>query len=192
MSVKDRVAAHRAHWDQRLTIRDAWKSAGSGTLDLRPAGTRIALRRYADQMISISGNTAADHLIHFLGRIDLERQLRLFGSAHVRMNTPFLTTRELFTLLGHHYPRLADRYVAASPGQRARILDQTARVPLTDLARFSEPRRVTSINWFASPTDLCRAFSGLLQESKNPRLAPVGQALSLFDGGLLPTRRTTR
>ena len=62
------VAQGRVRWDDRLAIRARWKSLPSGVLQNVAAGTRVPLRRYANLMISISDNTAADHLIHRLGR----------------------------------------------------------------------------------------------------------------------------
>jgi hypothetical protein len=178
------IATHHARWDQTLAIRNAWKSIGSGVLQHRLAGTRLTLRAFADKMISISDNTAADHLIHLLGRTAVQRQLHRFGNTHARLTTPFPTTREVFVLKGDHYPRLANHYLAAPRAARAGILDRTADVPTSTLRFSVKPRDVGSIEWFASPDDLCRAFSGLLKQNRNPRLTPVGAALSINGGGL--------
>lgn len=179
------VADHRARWNQRLAIRDAWKSYPSGTLQYRPAGTRLALRDYADRMISDSDNTATDHLIHLIGRDRVQRQLRLFDNDHAAMDIPFPTTREVLSLKGIHYPRLADRYVAASPAGRLRILDRADHLPRSQVSFGTKPRDIDSIEWFASPTDVCHAYAGLWEQSRHARLAPVGEALSINDGSLL-------
>jgi hypothetical protein len=178
------VAIHHARWDQTLAIRNAWKTIGSGVLQKRPAGTKLTLRAFADKMVSISDNTAADHLIHLLGRTAVQRQLHRFGNTHARLTTPFPTTRQVFVLKGDHYPRLANRFLAAPRAVRARILDRTAEVRLSTLRFSIEPRDVGSIEWFASPDDICRAFSGLLRQNRNPGLRPVGAALSINEGGL--------
>ena len=98
--------AHAVHerdasWSQTLAIHEDWKSFPSGDLQNLPAGTLLPLGTYADKMISISDNTAADHLLHFLGPTAMQCQLRLFGNTHARLDNPFLTTRELFTLEPH-------------------------------------------------------------------------------------------
>lgn len=179
-----KVADRHARWDQRLAIRDAWKSYPSGTLQDRPAGTRLTLRDFADRMISVSDNTAADHLLHFVGRAAVERQLRLFDNTHPQLDTPFLTTREVFTMKGIDYPRLANRYLDA-PAHRLRTLHLVDQVPRSGLTAWTEPRDVSSLEWFASPTDMCHAYAGLLRQSRDPRLGEVGHALSLAEGSLL-------
>ncbi|WP_192784103.1 serine hydrolase [Nonomuraea angiospora] len=92
------VAEGRLSWNERLAIRDDHKSLPSGTLQNRPAGTMLALSEYADHMISISDNTATDHLIHRLGRDAVRRQLSLFGHREPDANVPILTTKAFFQL----------------------------------------------------------------------------------------------
>jgi hypothetical protein len=48
----------------------------------------------------------------------------------------------------------------------------------------NEPRYVEQIEWFASPDGICRAFAGLQQLSKNPRLSPLSTILSLNVAGI--------
>jgi hypothetical protein len=49
---------------------------------------------------------------------------------------------------------------------------------------------VETIEWFASPDDICRAFAGLQRLAKQPRLAPLSKVLSTETGkiGLTPPR----
>jgi hypothetical protein len=94
-------------WSTDLAIQDRWKSLPSGVLQNDPAGTELTLAQYADYMISISDNTAADHLIHFLGRDAVQDQLTRFGNQDPAADTPLLTTRELFALKSVHYPTVA-------------------------------------------------------------------------------------
>jgi hypothetical protein len=180
------VRTGKARWDTQLAIRDGWKSFPLGGLQNLPAGTELPLSTYADQMISMSDNTAADHLIHFLGRRAVERQLRHFGMEHPRTNEPFLTTREVFQLKLNDYPSLADSYLQLGRhGRRAYLsewIDPLALPALT--APWTDPRGVGSVEWFASPADVCNAFSGLQRQVKDPALAEVGHALSINDGGI--------
>ncbi len=43
---------------------------------------------------------------------------------------------------------------------------------------------IDTIEYFASPEDICRAFAGLQQLADQPRLAPLGPILAANDGGL--------
>lgn len=174
------VAEHRASWTEQLAIRDDWKSLPSGVLQNEPAGTRLPLSAYADKMISISDNTATDHLIHRLGRDAVQRQLTAFGNQRPSANIPFLTTKAMFQLKATQYPARADAYLALPRWARPAAVAGLERLPLTGLAGWQAPEKIDDIEWFGSPDDICRAFSGLQKESQ-PEIA---HALSLNDGGL--------
>jgi beta-lactamase class A len=178
------VATHKASWSQDLAINDAWKSLPSGTLQNEPAGTELTLQQYADAMISISDNTAADHLIHFLGRDAVGAQLYRFGNQRPSADLPLMTTREMFALKGVQYPKLADTYLALPKPLRPAALDAADRIPLTDVSAWTTPKDIDQIEWFGSPTDICKAFAGLWHENAQPGLSPIGAALSINDGGL--------
>jgi hypothetical protein len=144
------IADGRASWDEPLEIRDEWKSLPSGTLQNHPAGTVFPLSEFAALMISISDNTATDHLIHRLGRDAVERQLSRFGHARPEANVPFLTTKAFFR-------------IKAPSGQL-----------------WPQPKDIDEVEWFASPSDICRAYAGLLRFDRTE----VGNALSRNDDGL--------
>ena len=182
------ITAGRVSWDQELTVTDALKSAGDigpGYLQYDPAGTRVSVRQTALQMISISDNTAADMLIHLVGRPAVQAQDRQW-SDHAALNVPFLTTRELF-LLKYVHPALADQYLSLAPGQRAAFLaSHVDPLPLsqTELQNLASPADIDTLEWFASPDDICRAFAGLRQLAAQPALAPLGSILSASNGDI--------
>ena len=175
------IAAGQVSWNQDLTVTAALKSGGSGSLQDVPAGTRVSVRQTALQIISISDNTAADMLIHLVGRSAVQAQDQQW-SAHAALNVPFLTTRELF-LLQYLDPALAQRYLRLAPGQRAAFLASSVDpLPFSQAqlpnAATTSPADIDTIEWFASPDDICRAFAGLQQLATQPALAPLGQILS--------------
>lgn len=174
------VAEHKASWTEQLAIRDDWKSLPSGVLQNEPAGTRLPLSAYADKMISISDNTATDHLIHRLGRDAVQRQLTAFGNQRPAANIPFLTTKAMFELKATQYPARADAYLALPRWARPAAVAGLERLPLTGLQGWTAPEKIDDIEWFGSPDDICRAFSGLRKENQ----PEIGHALSLNDGGL--------
>jgi Beta-lactamase enzyme family len=197
------IAAGRVSWNQELTVTDALKSSGDigpGYLQDDPAGTRVSVRQTAAQMISISDNTAADMLIHLVGRSAVQAQDRQW-SDHAALNVPFLTTRELFLLTVAH-PALAKQYLHLAPGQRAAFLATSVDpLPLSLsqaqqlrlLQASAAPRDIDTIEWFASPDDICRALARLQQLAAQPRLAPLGSVLSASNGdvGLDPAQWPT-
>ena len=186
----EQVAAGRVSWDQELTVSDTLRSAGNsgaGGLQDVPAGTRVSVEQTAAQMISMSDNTAADLLIHLVGRPAVQAQDRQW-SDHAALNVPFLTTREFF-LLKYAHPALADQYLRLAPAQRAAFLafavdplplSQT-QLPSADTA---SPADIDTIEWFASPYDICRALAGLQQLAAEPGLVPLGPILSANSGGI--------
>ena len=188
------IAAGRVSWNQELTVTGALKSPGSGSLQDVRAGTRVSVRQTAAMMIAISDNTAADMLIHLVGRSAVQAQDRQW-SDHAALNVPFLTARE--GLLMKIYPALANRYLSLAPSRRAAFLASSVDpLPFSQAQAQSlpgSPTDIDTIEYFASPDDICRAFAGLQQLAAQPKLAPLGPILSANGGdiGLDPAQWPT-
>jgi hypothetical protein len=56
-------------------------------------------------------------------------------------------------------------------------------LPSSLLGPLGAPIDIDTIEWFASPDDICRAFAGLQQLAAQPALAPLGSILSASNGG---------
>ncbi len=189
------IASGRVSWNQELTVEPTLTSMGSsaGSLQYSPPGTRVTVREAAIKMISISDNTAADMLIHLVGRTAVEAQVENWA-AHPGRDEPFLTTRELFLLHYVDFPSLANAYLGRTPSQRRAFLASSVDpLSLHGVHVSTVPRDVGSLEWFASPDDLCRAFGGLQALHRHPSLAPLATVLSTNTGdlGLDPTRWPT-
>ena len=184
----DAVAAGKVGWDQPLTVTAQLKSLPPGELQDEPDGTRLSVLDAAAAMTSLSDNTATDMLIHLVGRPAVEAALTRTGMADPALDRPFLTTREIFTLKLDQWPALAGRYLAVGQaGRRALLAGTVDRAPLPALAAagsWTAPRAVTSLEYFASASDLCRVYAALAALARRPGLAPIGQVLSLNDDGL--------
>jgi beta-lactamase class A len=182
------VAAGEVRCNQPLTVTTRLKSLPAGELQDEPDGTQISVLEAAAAMISLSDNTATDMLINLLGRPAVEAALTQSGMADPDLDRPFLTTREIFTLKLAHWPALAERYLAAGPAGRRALLAGTvdrAQLPAVGAAgAWTAPRAVTSLEYFASASDLCRVYASLAALARRPGLAPIGQVLSLNDDGL--------
>ena len=98
------IAAGTVSWDQRLTLTSQLTSLPSGELATEPAGTQVTVLQAAQDMISSSDNTAADLLITLVGRTAVESAAAASGMADPALDTPFLTTRELFVLKLDDWP----------------------------------------------------------------------------------------
>ncbi|GAB2934518.1 serine hydrolase [Nonomuraea fastidiosa] len=167
-------------WDTELTIEDELKSLPGGELYDRPDGSKVTVLEAAKLMISISDNTATDLLIHKAGREAVERTMRAWG-VHDKRNVPLLTTRDLFVLKGVKYPRLAKKYLSLSDrAQRAYLKKVVAGQTPADFKLYTEPRELDTLEWFATPRDICRAYTELLKLDDGH----IGQVLSINDGGI--------
>lgn len=184
------VASGKVSWNQQLTITSQLKSLPSGELQNEPDGTRVSVRQAADEMISQSDNTAANMLTALVGRTAVEQAAAASGMADPGLDVPFLTTRELFVLKLIDWPRLADSYLARSTAGRLAMLTSTidrvpySRLTAANLAAWTAPRAIDSLEWFASPTDICRVYASLATLARQPDLAPVAAALQINNGGI--------
>lgn len=189
-AVADAVSAGRLSWNQTVALSASLRSEPSGSLQIEPAGTRYTVSQLADLMISSSDNTAADELAALVGRSAVEAQARL-TSAHASQNVPFLRTRELIQLKYDDYPDYADAYLALPPAARRAYLQAVIdQLPLSDVtlttAALASPRDADTIEWFASPSDLCAQFARLYHDASRP----VSAALSFNDNGIGLDRST--
>jgi hypothetical protein len=181
------IADGSASWDERLAVRDAWKSLPSGDMREEPAGRRFTLRRYAQEMIAVSDNTATDHLIHRLGRAAVEAELERMGAGTAPSALPFLTTREMFALKLSATDEFRRAYIAAAPQARRRLLARVDRLPVSveKMSGWTSPRDIDSLEWFASPAGLVRAMVSLREAARRPGLAPIRAVLARNPGVVL-------
>ncbi|WP_336206180.1 serine hydrolase [Nonomuraea sp. LPB2021202275-12-8] len=180
-TVAERIRSGAFGWDTALTITPELKSLPTGQLQDRPDGSKVTVLEAAKLMISISDNTATDLLIHKVGKKAVERTMRAWTGENDRRNVPLLTTRELFALKGADHPRLARRYLSMDDAkQRAYLAKVVAKVPLSDIKPWPAPRELDTIEWYASPDGICRAYAELAKLG-DERIAEV---MSITDAGL--------
>ena len=176
------VAAGEVSWDDDLVIRDELKSIPTGVLQDRPAGDTVTVLEAAELMISISDNTATDHLIDLLGREDVELAMAEFGHTTPELNTPLMTTRELVALKIGPASGLYVQWLDGDEQTRREILRQISDITPGDLPlqEWTQPIHPDTVEWFASPDDLCTLAVRLLELNETvPELASI---LSLNPG----------
>jgi len=182
------VAAGAVGWNQPLTVTAQLKGLPPGELQDEPDGTQISVLDAAAKMIAISDNTAADMLINLMGRSAIEAALTNTEMASPALDRPFLTTRQIFILKLDQWPALAKRYLTADEsGRRALLASTVDQAPLPAVAAASgwiTPRDINRLEYFASASDICRAYASLATLARRPELSPIGEVLSLNDDGL--------
>ena len=189
----DQIAHQEASWDEPLAIQDALRSLPSGEMRLDPDGTTYPLLVYAQQMIAASDNTATDHLIDRLGRENVEAEMRAMGHAAPEKNVPLLATREWFAFKVKVSLVATLGYLNADDAaQRAFLANEVDPAAATlkeeDTLSWISPRRIQTIEWFASASDLCRALASLHERSTQPGLDPIAGILSTDPGVVFDAR----
>jgi beta-lactamase class A len=181
LGLVDRILAGKATWDDELAVRDDWKSLPSGITQNDAAGTKLTLQTFAERMLSISDNTATDHLLYFVGRKQVESALRATKHAAPARNVPFLSTRELFLFkLGMPDDEI-ERYRKLPEAKRRAYLDTTLAGQQPDITKAEDwktARRIDQLEWFASADDLCRAMGTLWLRGQKDAAKPVLDVLA--------------
>jgi len=163
----DAVRSGGISWDGPIQIRDEFDSLGGPTAS-EEAGTEFPVRELAQRMITVSDNTATDHLIAFVGREAVERIQSLMGHSQPEVNVPLPTTRELAILKYSGDTALAESYVAAgSAGRRAILDEEVASRP------FPAPEQIGGVfgyqdtmGWFGTAGDVCRALEWSMRDDE--------------------------
>ena len=130
-----------------------------------PMGSPVTLHTLALKMISISDNTATDHLLYLLGRERIERQMAVMGHSHPEVNRPLLSTAEM--------TELRDKKTGL-PGKAYQKLDEAAKrkflaehfqgVPNFDDLDF-DTAAYNVAEWYASPMDMARAMEWIYRHT---------------------------
>lgn len=158
------IASGELAWDDTITIEDGLKSIPTGELQTRDSGSEVSLLEAAQLMISISDNTAADHLIDLLGREEIEATQAGYGNSMPELNMPFLTTREFAALkVGPASGLRNPQWIEGDEVERRAILAQISDITPADLPLqdWTGPIDPDLVEWFASPRDLCGLALGL-------------------------------
>ncbi len=194
------VADGTASWDELLAVQGNFRSSPDGQIFMLEDGDELTLQEYAEAMISISDNTATDHLLARVGRENVEAALVRIGVSEAEMNLPMLSTGNLFQLkFAASEPNAADYRALDTDGRRALLEEMDAfGLPWStpsevdtvnaDGLSFNQPRDL-DIEWFATVEDLCRTHVHLAELAKTPGLEPIAEILEINPGSGLGFER---
>jgi hypothetical protein len=185
-AVAEAVLEGRLKWDDIITIQDNLKSLPTGRMQLLAEGTEVRVADALDAMLSLSDNTAADHLMFRVGRERVEDFMRRHNGAPER-NLPMLSTMELFKLKLTADRELVKRYLAADePGRRAMLAPggpvEQATISPTALLLWKIPFLINELEWFATAPECCEAITALHALEVKPGLEPLGRSLRVNPG----------
>jgi beta-lactamase class A len=180
------VASGKHGWNDPVAVQDALKSLPPGAMREEPDGKTFPIHYFAEQMISVSDNTAADHLLALVGRKAVEDAVKASGHAAPARLQPFLSTREAFALKMLSSPDERKAYVAADVAHKRTLLGAYAQrdtaSAMAQTVSSEEPISIDTIEWFASAEDLCKVMVDLHARADVAATAPVAAILSKNPG----------
>ncbi|MBM3977284.1 MAG: serine hydrolase [Planctomycetes bacterium] len=189
----DEIAAGKRKLSDVVTLDARSRSLPSGVLHAWPLGTPVTLASLAVGMISISDNTATDHLMAALSRDRVEAQLAKMGNENAARSLPFLHTHELFRLKAARNAGAVAEYLKLDlPGKRAFLAKEVAAWPLDesifDGGFLTRPSYIEELEWFASAADLCRAMDWLRKATESGPASSLREVLAINRGLSVSTR----
>ncbi len=177
------VAAGRRTWADVVTLDTMHMSLPSGVMQSWPHGAPVTLHTLATQMISISDNTATDHLLALLGRENVEQRQVAMGHTDPARNRPFMSTLDLFRLKFTNEGRPAHRYATLDEAGKRDMLRVLASTQGQDTVEFVDTVMLPDkVEWFARTPDLVRAMDWFRTTSGGDVHAPVLRILGVNPG----------
>ena len=155
-ALEDDVTAGRRSWSDIIELREDWKSFPSGILQDWNPGSRHSLETVAGLMISISDNTATDHIFNLLGVETVRKYLP--ATCKDTFNTSQLLKMKFF------YPEKAVEFTRADQKGKDAILREMDSIIPSSIASYSSiytlntPVLIDELEWFISTRKLCETI----------------------------------
>lgn len=177
-ALEDDVAAGRRSWNDIIELREDWKSFPSGILQDWNPGSRHSLETLAGLMISISDNTATDHIFNLLGVETVRKYLP--ETCKDTFNTSQLLKMKFF------YPEKAAEFIKADQKGKDTILREMDSIIPSSIASYSSiyslntPVLIDELEWFVSTRKLCETI-WTLRDSTRIRINAVSGLVNRAD-----------
>ncbi len=186
----DEVNDHRRWIDNTMRLQADFVGPPSSELADWPLGSPVTLNTLAIKMISISDNTATDHLLHLLGRENVEQQQAAMGHTQPQWNRPFLFTREMTMIRDKAAAGREAEYAKLDEAGRRKFL-ATEIAGLHDYEKLDFDTGAYEVaEWFATTEDMARALNWIrLNTEPGKPAAPLREVLTL-DAKLKINRET--
>ncbi|PKL50760.1 MAG: hypothetical protein CVV42_01795 [Candidatus Riflebacteria bacterium HGW-Riflebacteria-2] len=158
-ALDDSIKKGERAWADVVELREDWRSFPSGLLQEWPAGSRHTLETLAGLMISLSDNTATDHIYNLIG---VDKLRGYFPASCVDLyNTSQVLKLKFF------FPADAQKYLKADAAGKKAVLAAMDAIKPSEIASLSaiyqlnEPILVEEIEWFISTRNLCDVIYSL-------------------------------
>lgn len=172
------VKSGKRSWKDVIQLKKEWKSFPSGFLQTWHDGANVTLETLAGLMISISDNTATDHLFNLVGRDELNSFFP--KSCGIPFNTMEMFKLKIF------FPTEGEKFIGGTDKEKLNILDKLAGISADQIAssaaiyNWKNPKWIDKIEWLVATRDLCKVIFKL-KESKLIQINPAMGLVSKKD-----------
>lgn len=145
----EQIESTNKDWEDIIKLSGKNRSIPSGILQDWPLNSPVTVNTLANLMISVSDNTATDHLIDYVGKEYLEEMTG-------KNNTPFLKTTEFFKLKHKATSDIKNKYIEGDLETKREIIDTIEGLQINAQDLSSEPTLIKEIEWFFSTKELAK------------------------------------
>lgn len=178
------VNAGRRRGEDVATLKADFLGPPASEMASWPTGSPVTLHTLALKMMSVSDNTATDHLLHLLGRERIEARMQEMGHGRPEINRPMLSTREMAMLRDKVAGLPAKEYQKLDEaGKRQYLKEHFSSPPAYDKIDF-DTKAYSLAEWFASPMDMARALSWIERNTRDDQAAHPLRAILAVDAKL--------
>lgn len=155
-AVYDAIQAGELSWDSLILLDRENISLPSGILQDWPEKAPVTIKTLTNLMISTSDNTAADHLIEYLGREKVEEYVS-------PITKPLLKTVEAFKIKYVLDSQLQERYIKGELAEKREFLNELRSVDLDVNIHeiLPTPMLIQEVEWFFTTKELCQVIYSL-------------------------------
>jgi beta-lactamase class A len=180
-TLAEEVNADRRSLDNVMLLEKRLEGPPSSEMANWPVGSPVTLNTLALKMISISDNTATDHLLYLLGRERVEQQMKVMGHAHPEWNLPLLSTRDMVELRNKKLNLPGKEYNQLDEAVKRKFLaDHYSGMPNYDAVDF-DTAAYDVAEWYATPKDMAKALAWLKANTSEDEPAHLLRAILAVD-----------
>ena len=178
------IRAGQRRWSDVVALDR--RSIPTGTLQAWPQGSPVTLHTLAALMISVSDNTAADMLLHTLGRENVEHMMETIGVGNAARNRPLISTLEMAAIKTGPAPSFNLWQQSDEAGRRRLLATDYANLDASriDIARFTGNPLHIDVEWYASAADMVRVMDWFRRNGDD-----TTKAILAINSGLGPQLR---
>jgi beta-lactamase class A len=145
-----------------------------------PIGSPATLHTYALKMISISDNTATDHLLYLLGRSRVEEQMQAMGHSDPAVNRPLLSTREMVMIRDKKAAGRMESWRKLDEASKRKLLSgEIAKLRDFEATDF-DTAAFDVAEWYASPLDMAHALDWIRRHTGQGQIGrPLLQVMAV-------------